>query len=74
MVTTVDPEPVAEVTVPAVPEFFDPRTIPMSSTPIVGENNNYKPAYIVAICLGIVSDGIGIWGNFKSNFYYYNLG
>ena len=40
--------------------------------PIVGEA--IKPLKVVVWCFGIISDGVGIWMNITSNFYWYNLG
>ena len=40
--------------------------------PVVGEKLNALK--VVVWSLGIVADGVGIWRNIGSNFYYYNLG
>ena len=33
-----------------------------------------KPLYLVALCFGLISDGVGIFTNFQSKFYYFNFG
>jgi len=39
---------------------------------MVGEDN--KPLKVVVWIVGIAADGVGIWRNITSNFYWYNLG